>query len=251
MGILSRISKILESNVNALVDRAEDPGKMLDQAIEDMKKGQREAREAIIEAKTQKRLLERKRDKAQAEADACEQRAVQAVESGDDARARKYLELKLVADQRAGAEEAAIEEQERQIDQLLAAERELDQRLSQLPARKAALVARQSAALARGARVGAASRAKNSVSAAIDAFERMEERIIRAEVEAEVVAEDRPIGPEFVLPSVSDADRALEALKRRVAGQLPAGTDSPPPPAAPSSEAVEDSLADLKAKLGG
>ena len=52
MGILSRISKVLESNLNALVEKAEDPAKMLDQAIEDMRRGKEEARAAIIEAKT-------------------------------------------------------------------------------------------------------------------------------------------------------------------------------------------------------
>ncbi|MEO1231610.1 MAG: PspA/IM30 family protein [Myxococcota bacterium] len=265
MGILSRISKVLESNVNALVDRAEDPGKMLDQAIEDMKKGQREAREAIIEAKTQKRLLERKRDKALAEAEACEKRAIQSLEGGDEHQARKYLELKLAAEQRVNAEDAAIGEQDRQIEQLVIAERELEQRLAQLPARKAALVARKSAAQARGARVGAASKAKNSVAAAIDAFDRMEEKIIRAEVEAEVVAEEQGGTPELMLPSVTDADRALEDLKKQVRGELPARTSAPSDEddldaavvevvseaAQPASSAVDDSLADLKAKLGG
>ena len=36
MGILSRLSKVLESNLNALVEKAEDPATMLAQAIEDM-----------------------------------------------------------------------------------------------------------------------------------------------------------------------------------------------------------------------
>jgi phage shock protein A len=264
MGILSRISKVLESNVNALVDRAEDPAKMLDQAIEDMKKGQRDAREAIIEAKTQKRLLERKRDKAAAEVRACEQRAIQALEGKDEGKARKYLEMKLAAEQRVNAETAAIEEQDRQIEQLSTAEKELEQRLSQLPARKAALVARQSAAQARGARSGATSKAKSSVSAALEAFDRMEEKIIRAEVEAEVVS-DEGGAPELALPSVSDADHALEDLKKRVSGELPAqagheaaevhGETAPEAEPAerevpgPSAAEVEDSLADLKAKL--
>lgn len=271
MGILSRISKVLESNVNALVERAENPAKMLDQAIEDMKKGQREAREAIIEAKTQKRLLERKRDKAIAEVEACEQRAIQALQAGYEDKARKYLELKLSAEQKASAEDVAIDEQDRQIDQLVVAERELDQRLAQMPARRAALLARQSAAQARGAKTGAANKAQSSVAAALDAFDRMEEKIIRAEVEAEVVSEETGPGPDLMLPSTTDADRALNALKAKLQGQLPARTkhsdhdhdhddlesgdissvDVLSDPARPSHDEVEDSLADLKAKLGG
>ena len=252
MGILSRISKVLESNVNALVDRAEDPAKMLDQAIEDMKKGHREARAAIVEAKTQRRLLERKLDKTQSEAESLEQRAVRALRDSDEANARRFLELKLAADQRAAAELTALEEQDSQIEQLMAAERELEIRLSQLPARRAALLARQSAAQAKGVRVGAASKAKNSVSTALDAFERMEERIIRAEVEAEVISES---GPSHLLdvPAADpggDASAALEALKGRLAGELPAKTgEGSTPKQLPEKSAVDDSLAALKAKL--
>ena len=81
MGILSRISKVLESNLNALIEKAEDPAKLLDQAIEDMKKGKNEAREAIIEAKSQKRLNEARRDKALVEAVDFEKKAMAALMS--------------------------------------------------------------------------------------------------------------------------------------------------------------------------
>lgn len=253
MGILNRISKVLESNLNALLDRAEDPAKVLEQAIEDMKQGRNEARQAIIEAKTQQRLLERRRDKALADARAYESKAMQALRNNDEDLARKAVELKLAAEQRAEAETTAAEEQKRQIGELEQAERELERRLSEMPAKRAALMARQAAAQARGARGGAAAKAKNSVSAALEAFERMEERTIRAEVEAEVIQE---ANPQLLLESgdaVSlEAESALNALKARVAKELPAGTE-PPKSSTESSDAprsaVDDSLADLKAKL--
>lgn len=255
MGILNRISKVLESNLNALIEKAEDPAKMLEQAIEDMKRGKYEARQAIIEAKTQMRLLEKKRDKALADAAAYERRALQALKNGDEDTARKAVELKLAAEQKAQAETAAILEQERQIKELTAAERELDRRLSELPARRAALLARQAAAQAKGAKVGAASRAKNSVSSALEAFDRMEEKIIRAEVEAEVIQE---VEPQNLLEAgdAMDAatDVALSELKERVTKELPetASGDEKKEQAASEAAAaspVEDSLAELKAKL--
>ena len=255
MGILNRISKVLESNLNALIEKAEDPAKMLDQAIEDMKRGKYEARQAIIEAKTQMRLLEKKRDKALADAGAYERRALQALKGQDEETARKAVELKLAAEQKATAETAAIQEQERQIKELTAAERELDRRLSELPARRAALLARQAAAQAKGAKVGAASRAKNSVSSALEAFDRMEEKIIRAEVEAEVIQE---VEPQNLLEAGSAmdmaTDEALAQLKEQVTKELPDKTprgdaDSEEPDDEVESSAVEDSLAELKAKL--
>lgn len=254
MGILSRISKVLESNLNSLVERAEDPAKMLEQAIEDMKKGRAEARDAIIEAKTQKRLLERKRDKALADAQGYEARAMQSLQNGDEDRARKALELKIAAEQRATAETSAIEEQANQITQLEGAERELERRLSEMPARRAALIARQAAAQAKGAKLGATTKAKNSVSNALEAFDRMEERIIRAEVEAEVVSESDPAMLDAGPPINVEAERALEALKAKIKA-LPSGkaeeAPAEEPPVAASSSAVDDNLAALKEKLGG
>src|SRR5688572_27010777 len=111
MGILSRISKVLESNLNALLDKAEDPQKMLDQAIEDMKKGRADARTAIVEARTSQRLLEKKRDKAAAESADLERKAMFALKANDEGLARKLLEAKMEADRKIELDGNAAAEQ--------------------------------------------------------------------------------------------------------------------------------------------
>lgn len=249
MGILSRISKVLESNLNALVEKAEDPGKLLDQAIEDMKKGRSEAREAIIEARTQKRLLEKKRDKASQEAADLERKAMLALKANDEALARKLLQLKVTADHRAEAEGSAAAEQDSQVAQLEVAEKELDRRLAEMPSKRAGLLARQAAAKARGARVGAANKLHDSVGGALEAFDRMEERVVRAEVEAEVLTETRPQLLDASAVEAYEADEALAALKAKLAaGQLPSG--SPSSKGKPDAkDPIEDTLAQMKAKL--
>ena len=252
MGILERMRKVLESNLNALVERAEDPAKMLDQAIEDMKRGRNEARQAIIDAKTQKRLLEKKRDKAIAEAQTLERKAMAALKAGDENLARRFLELKISAEQRRDAEDSAVNEQENQIRQLDAAEKELERRLAEMPAKRATLLARQSTAVAKGARVGATSKAASSVASALEAFERMEEKVIRAEVEAEVVGADRGMDIDTTSIDNMGVEEALLQLKAKMVAQLPSGQEpkEPPPPAPEKKpDPVEDSLADLKAKL--
>jgi phage shock protein A len=253
MGILERMRKVLESNLNALVERAEDPAKMLDQAIEDMKRGRNEARQAIIDAKTQKRLLEKKRDKAVAEAQTLERKAMAALKANDENLARRFLEMKISAEQRRDAEDSAVSEQENQIRQLDAAEKELERRLAEMPAKRAALLARQSTAVAKGARVGATSKAASSVASALEAFERMEEKVIRAEVEAEVVSADRG-GIDIDTTSIDNmgVEEQLKLLKAKMVAQLPSGQEpkeEPPPAAEKKPDPVEDSLADLKAKL--
>jgi phage shock protein A len=250
MGILSRISKVLESNLNALVDKAEDPAKILDQAIEDMKKGRMEAKQAIIEAKTQKKLLEKKREKALLEAAELEKKAMLALKAGDEALARKLLELKITAEHKAETEGSLAQEQESQVQQLEIAEKELDRRLEEMPAKRAALLARQATAQAKGARAGQTGKAKDSVSNALQAFERMEEKVMRQEVEAEVLVESNPrLLDTSALDRVA-TDEALAALKAKMAaGQLSAGETKKKPGERASSDPIEDTLAQMKAKL--
>ena len=50
MGILSRINRVIKSNVNELVDKMSDPAKEIDLLIVDMEKGLKEAREEVISA---------------------------------------------------------------------------------------------------------------------------------------------------------------------------------------------------------
>lgn len=249
MGIFSRISKVLESNLTALVERAEDPAKVLDQAIEDMKEGREEARKAIIDAKTELRLSEKRRDVAQKEAADLEKKAMKALEIGDEALARRLLEAKLTADQKAAAEDAVVESHNATLGQLQAAERDLDQRLREMPARRATILARKATAEARGGRIGAG-KGQNAVAGALEAFGRIEEKVTRAEVEAEVRADLEPKPIDLRALEKAATDDALKALKAKMTAQLPASTAPAAAPASGSTHsAVEDSLAALKAKL--
>ncbi|MBI2374159.1 MAG: PspA/IM30 family protein [Deltaproteobacteria bacterium] len=251
MGVFSRIAKLFESNVNALLDRAEDPAKVLDQAIDDMRKGREETRKAVVDAKTELKLSEKRRDKSMAEARAYESKALSALQAGNEEVARTLLEKKIEAEERAGHEEAIIESHGAQVRELVATEKAIERQLKELPAKRSALLARQSAANARGA--GAPGKAKSSVAEALEAFERVEEKVVRAEVEAEVNTDMQPSSLLLIAaPSETEAraDRLLEELKVKVRGQLAAGPSAKP--AAPQTQRsvrVDDSLALLKAKL--
>lgn len=225
---------------------------MLDQAIADMKKGQTEARDALIDAKTELRLSEKRRDKALAEASQLEARAMQALDASDEALARRFVEQKLAAEERAEADNSSVAEHHAQIKQLEVAERELERRLAQMPAKRAALMARQATASARGARTGATAKARDSVSQALDAFDRMEDKIIRAEVEAEVRTDGDPMMLDTSSLDSHKADLALAALKSKMAEQITAGDAKPDaaPAETATAGAVDDSLAELKARLG-
>ena len=246
MGILSRLAKVLESNLNALLDRAEDPAKILDQAILDMKNGREDARRALIEAKTAQRLAKRREQQAQSESVHLEARALEALEQGDEDRARSWIDQKLAAEDRAEAEASAFAEHQAQIEQLEIAERELARRLRELPARRAALLARQATAEARGARGAKGFQGADTVSHAMEAFERMESRVIAAEVEAEVRSEDVNLSLLSSAWPVGRTSDALEELKTNSRLQLQSPQVKSP---GSVSSTPADSLAQLKEKL--
>ncbi len=94
MGILDRISTILRSNINASLDRAEDPEKMLTQIIRDMSSAIEEAKGQVAGVIAQEKLLEAEKAGAERSAEEWGHRAEKAVGAGRDDLAREALRRK-------------------------------------------------------------------------------------------------------------------------------------------------------------
>jgi len=94
MGILSRFKDIMSSNINALLDKAEDPEKMIDQCLRnlntDLGKVKSETAVVMAEEQRSKRAL----DECTAEINKMQQYAVKALEAGNEDDARQFLEKK-------------------------------------------------------------------------------------------------------------------------------------------------------------
>lgn len=94
MGILTRFRDIMSSNINALLDKAEDPEKMIDQCLRNLNSdlGKVKAETAAIMAEEQraKRVL----DECREEIEKMQSYALKALESGNEDDARKFLEQK-------------------------------------------------------------------------------------------------------------------------------------------------------------
>ncbi len=99
MGILSRAADIISANINALLDKCEDPAKMVDQylrqAKEDFAECKKETASVMAEEKRTKRLL----DEAQARVNELASAAKNAVIAGNDDDARTLLAKKATAEQ--------------------------------------------------------------------------------------------------------------------------------------------------------
>ena len=112
MGILDRLNRVIRANLNEMLDKAEDPVKMLDQHLEDMREGVRQAESQVLEALTQKKRLEQQRQDLLEKVRSWEDRAMRAVQRGDDDLAREALRHKQDADDLLAEAEVQIETQE-------------------------------------------------------------------------------------------------------------------------------------------
>lgn len=107
MGILTRFKDIMSSNINAMLDKAEDPAKMIDQCLRnlnsDLGKVKSETATIMAEEQRSKRAL----DECTNEIETMQGYAVKALEAGNEADARKFLEQKTrLTDKQSGLQDA-------------------------------------------------------------------------------------------------------------------------------------------------
>ena len=94
MGILTRFKDIMSSNINALLDKAEDPEKMIEQCLRNLNSdlGKVKSETAVVMAEEQR--SKRELDECNAEINKMQSYAVKALEAGNEDDARKFLEKK-------------------------------------------------------------------------------------------------------------------------------------------------------------
>ena len=192
MGIFKRISDIISANMNELTDQFEDPEKMLKQAIREMEDSIAEVTQQTAKAMANEKTLIRELERNRAGSQEWQQRAVKAVESNDDALARKALARKnehekIVAaleDQLKAAREGCTTMQH-QLSGMQAKLAEAKRNLATLSIRK------KSADLRKKMDAQAAGLASSVDDTAFAKFDRLKAKVEQAEAEAEAVAELR------------------------------------------------------------
>src|SRR3954467_2999475 len=91
MGIFDRMGKVISSNVNALLEKAEDPKKNIDLIVEEMKDQIRAARKELVEGVAAEKVLRKKVEDLDAEVEKWERRAELALKANDEKLAREAL----------------------------------------------------------------------------------------------------------------------------------------------------------------
>ncbi len=237
MGIFDRMGKVISSNVNALLDKAEDPKKSVDLIVEEMKEQIRAAKKELVEALAAEKVLRKKVDDVDGDVQKWERRAELALKAEDESLAREALvqKKKIVADRdRAEAlraeQRAAVLNMKRELERMEAKQQELE-------ARKGTLAAQIRQAKAGG---GAEGLGGKSSGGAFAEFRRMEDKI---EGQVAEVAAAREIDEALRPHGMSDTD--LEAKFARLEGGGSLKSDG----GKAANPEIDDELAALKKKI--
>jgi phage shock protein A len=141
MALMERVSTLLRANLNDLIDRAEDPQRLLRQLVLDMENQLMQVKTQVAIAIADQHLLEKKRKEHMDGASEWRRKAELAVSKGHDDLARAALERSLSQDHIATGFARQLEDQQAEADTLRTALRKLDQKLVETRSRCEMLIA--------------------------------------------------------------------------------------------------------------
>lgn len=257
MGLFDRISRVVKSNLNDLVSKAEDPEKMLEQAILEMQEDLVQLRQAVAQTIAAQKRSEQQYNQAQSEANRWQRNAQLALQKGDENLARQALERKKNFAETANTLQASLAKQVGQTDTLKRNLIALESKISEAKTKKDMLKARSSAAKAQEQLQSTVGRL--GTSSAMAAFERMEEKVLMQEARAQSAAElvgDNLEGQFAALEAGSDIDDELAALKAQMSlgpatpqnqPSLPQAAEQPT--SSKSNQEIDDDLERLRSQL--
>jgi phage shock protein A len=231
MGIFDRLTTMLRSNLNDLISRAENPEKMLNQLVLDMRSQLAKAKQQVASAIADEKRLQAQAEQEKKLAEDWEKRAMLAVQEGRDDLAKQALLRHAEHMQNAQQLEETWRKHAAETENLKASLRTLNDKIEEAKRKKNILIARQRRAEAQQ-RIHETMSSMSDKSA-FETFERMSERIEQNERKALASAElteelegDQLQKQFSQLEYKADADTQLLALKQKM-GLLGAGKNEP------------------------
>jgi phage shock protein A len=219
MGIFTRLSEILSSNLHALLDKAENPERMIGQIIREMEQGLASARQCAASAIAAERRIARELQRNRAEAQMWQARAREALHAGREDLARRALARKLEHDDLTAEldrQHLAARETAQNVRVSL---RAIEARLTEARRKQRLLIARHRAAKARAELQRLAGSGVLHLDVPYDRFARLENRLTDYEeqvsAEAEVIRDLNELETEFAdLAQQRRIDTEMKAMIR-------------------------------------
>ena len=219
MALLERVSTLIRANLNDLIDKAEEPEKMIKQVIMDMQNQFIQVKTQVAIAIADQHVLEKKqKDNSEKEAEWM-RKAELAVDKKQDDLARAALERSMSYKQMAASFDSLLADQKSEVENLKSALRNLDQKLAEAQSKSDMLIAehRRSRASAKASDARMAIGDKSKVAT----FDRMKNKVQHAsamsQAEAELAGDS--VDDKFaVLEKQDEIEKLLKEIKARRAG---------------------------------
>ena len=228
MGILTRIFNLFRATTSDLLDRAEDPEKMIKQMISDLANQKKKAKEQMTEALALQKRVERDTGKEHKEAEKWEQKAILAVQNDKDDLAKEALTRKNEHLRRALDFEKQLEMHRNNADSLKESYQIMEDKIDEIKRKQGILSVKQKQAEAQE-KIYKTIEDLGDTSGVMDTIERAEEKVetlqARAEAYQEISMESDQESLEKKFKELehesSDMEIELLELKKRAALPLP------------------------------
>ena len=224
MSILSRFNDIIKANINALLDKAEDPAKMIDQYLREMTDDLAEVKRETASVMAEETRTMRLADENQAQVDKYDALARKALQAGNETDARVFLARKQELEAAGAGLKTAYAAAHENAVRMREMHDKLARDIETLKSRRQSIKAKVTVAKTQE-KINELSSASEKVNGAMGAFERMEEKANAMLDEANAMSE---------LNNFS-VDEALKLEEKNAKENAPS---------------VDDALAKLKEEMG-
>jgi phage shock protein A len=218
--IFKRINDVISANINDLIDRVEDPERMIKQIIREMEENIRQAKEGVIEAIASEKRLQKELEANRVQSEDWLKKAEDALRAGNEELARTALVRKKEYDTISKALEPSWQAAKNTSERLKTQLRALEAKLEEARRKRSTLVARQRAAEARQQMDRTLSNYQAGLRAQAN-FARMEDKV--AEMEAHTAALEElnddasQLERDFLDMEIrTEVEQELEKLKKKI-----------------------------------
>ncbi|MDJ0676921.1 MAG: PspA/IM30 family protein [Calothrix sp. MO_167.B42] len=233
MGLIDRIRRVISANFHSLVSNAEDPEKILEQAVMEMQDNLVQLRQAVAAAIASQKRTERQANQAQSTAQEWYRRAQLALQQGNESLAKEALTKRKAYQETATTLSQQLEEQNNVVKKLKQDMRTLELKITDVKTRKNIYIARARSAET-SARLQEMLHGVDSTGS-LNAFERMEDKVVQLEAQTEAMSlsgTDDLENKFAALESGTDIDAELANMR----AQLASGEEQPQPKQLPNSD---------------
>ena len=142
MGLLERVSTLIRANINDVIDRAEDPEKMIKQVILDMENQYMQVKTQVAVSIADRHMLEKKQKENEDTGSEWMRKAERAVDKQQDDLARGALDRYQTSQRLAQSYREQVDDQKVQVEALKGALMKLEQKLDEAKSKRDLLIAR-------------------------------------------------------------------------------------------------------------